>query len=121
MSNDANAALHPAQEKPGAGNSPLESIGHFLNESRTRIDELLVQRELAKLDIRDEVDHQVAIAENASSVARSELSEARLDVCSAVEARQRGLDLLLHDLGRAYAEVDAPVTRTREQPQDGFA
>jgi hypothetical protein len=31
-----------------------------------------------------------------------------------VEALHQGLDRLLHDLGRAYAEVDAAVKRERE-------
>ena len=114
MPNDAKAV----QENPGAGNGTIESISHALDECRTRIDELLVQVDLARLDMRDEVDHQVAIAENAYLAARSKLAEARLDVGSTVEALQQGLEQLLHDLGRAYAEVDAAVTRARQQPPD---
>jgi len=114
MSKDPRVVTHPRTETDRAAGGAIESISRSLDECRTRIDELLVQLDLARLDVRDEVDHQVAIAENAYLTARSKLSDARVDVGSTVEDLQQGLDQLLHDLGRAYAEVDAAVKRARK-------
>jgi hypothetical protein len=113
MPRDVNAAGVRQEDDATAGN-PIELISKTLDDCRARIDELLVQLDLAKLDVRDEVDRQVAITENAYLAARSKLSDARLDGDSTVEALQQGLDQLLHDLGRAYAEVDAAVKRARQ-------
>jgi hypothetical protein len=113
MSKDDESAIQARQKYDGALGGPIESISHSLDECRCRIDELLVQLDLAKLDVRDEVDHQVAIAENAYLAARSKLTDARLDAGSTAEALQQGLDQLLHDLGRAYAEVGAALNRGR--------
>ncbi len=114
MSKDLKAAAHPRGRNGGVADGPIESISRSLDECRGRIDELLVQLDLAKLDVRDEVDHQVAIAENAYLAARSKLSDALIDVGSTMEELQQGLDKLLYDLGRAYAEVDAAVNRACE-------
>ncbi len=109
MSKDDESLTETRQNNDGAEGGLIESISHSLDECRSRIDELLVQLDLAKLDVRDEVDHQVAIAENAYLAARSKLTNARLDAGSTPESLQQGLDQLLHDLGRAYDDVDAAV------------
>jgi hypothetical protein len=114
MSNTANVVTSENRVSDKDEHGAIESISRTLDECRTRLDELLVQLDLAKLDVRDEVDHQLEVAENAYLTARSKLSDARLDSGPTVEALQQGLDQLLHDLGRAYAEVDAAVKRGRE-------
>jgi hypothetical protein len=104
-------ALTYRNSEDSAAVGPIESISHTLDECRTQIDEVLVQLDPAKLDVRDEVDHQVAIAGNAYLAARSKVTDARLDSGATVEVLQHGLDQLLCDLGRAYVEVDAAVKR----------
>jgi hypothetical protein len=108
------SAAMGADEIPGEDTDAegvVESISRTLDQCRTRIDELLVQIDLAKLDVRDEVDHQINVAQNAYLAARSKLSEARLDAASTVDALRQSLEQLLHDIGQAYAEVDAAVKR----------
>ena len=108
------SAAMGADEIPGEDTDAegvVESISRTLDQCRTRIDELLVQIDLAKLDVREEVDHQINVAQNAYLAARSKLSEARLDAASTVDALRQSLEQLLHDIGQAYAEVDAAVKR----------
>lgn len=114
MSKTENTATQPRQENIGDASGTIDAISHRLDQCRTLIDELLVQLDLAKLDVRDELNRQVTIAENAYLAARSRLSDARLDAGSTVDALQLGLDQLLHDLGRAYAEVEAVLARAGE-------
>lgn len=89
----------------------IEKISRILNACRSQIDELLVQLDLAKLDVREQVNGGLETAENAWLAARSTLSEARLDTNSAVGVLRHSLEQLLHDLGRVYTEVDAAVKR----------
>jgi len=100
-------------EKDGATGQggALESIAHTLEECRSRIDELLVQIDLAKLDVREEVDNKLETAQNAYLAAKSKLADAREDASATVGALREAVDEMLHDLGQAYAEVDAAIKR----------
>jgi hypothetical protein len=111
MSKSATMGANEIPEEDADGAGIVESISRTLDQCRTRMDELLVQIDLAKLDVREDVDHQLAVAQNAYLAARSKLSEARLDAASSVDALRQSLEQLLHDIGQAYAEVDAAVKR----------
>ena len=79
MSKSAAMGADEIPEEDTDAEGVVESISRTLDQCRTRIDELLVQIDLAKLDVREEVDHQINVAQNAYLAARSKLSEARLD------------------------------------------
>jgi uncharacterized protein YqfA (UPF0365 family) len=100
-------------EKNGAAgrHGALDGVSHALQECRTRVDELLVQIDLAKLDVREEVDTKLETAQNAYLAAKSKLTDAREDASATVAALREAVEEMLHDLGRACAEVDAAVKR----------
>ena len=89
-------------------------ITRALDEWRTRIDELIVQADLASLDIREEVRTRLGITENVYLAARSRLSEAHRDAGSSVTSLHQGLNQLLQDLRQAYESAEAVVKRSRE-------
>jgi hypothetical protein len=111
MTRGVTAEVDENSAKGASGGDAIETVSRILATCRTQIDELLVQLDLAKLELREEVSGQVEIAENAYSAARSKLSDARLDANAAVGALRHSLEQLLHDLGRAYTEVDSAVKR----------
>ncbi len=92
----------------------FKRITRTLDEWRARIDELIVQAELASLDIREEVRTRLGITENVYLAARSRLSEAHRDAGSNVTSLHKGLDQLLQDLRHAYESAEAVVKRSRE-------
>ena len=59
---------------------PLEQMSRTLDEWRARIDGLLVQVDLASLDVRDELRQHVHIIENVYLAAKSQLVAIREDV-----------------------------------------
>ena len=70
MSNGANAQnTETAAETPSRADT-IAVIERTLDECRTRIDELVVQLDLAKLDARDEVAQRLSAAQNAYLAAR---------------------------------------------------
>jgi gas vesicle protein len=92
----------------------FQRIGRALDEWRAKIDELVVQLDLAHLDLRDEVRKSADATQNAYLAAHSKLSDARGDACSSVQTLQASLEKLLHDLALAFDETQAAVKRTLE-------
>jgi hypothetical protein len=92
----------------------LARISRSLDEWRGRIDELIVQADLASLEIRDEVRKRLDITENVYLAARSRLSNARRDAESNVDSLHRGMDQLLEDVRQAYESAQAVVRRSRQ-------
>ena len=92
----------------------LARISRSLDEWRGRIDELIVQADLASLEIRDEVRKRLDITENVYLAARSRLSNARRDAESNVASLHRGMDQLLEDVRQAYESAQAVVRRSRQ-------
>jgi hypothetical protein len=89
----------------------FQGIGRTLDEWRARIDELVVQLDLANLDLRDEVRKSVDATQNAYLAAHSKLSDARADVSSSLNTLQEGIEKLLRDLARTFVEAQAAVKR----------
>ncbi len=90
-----------------------EQLSRTLQEWRGRIDELLVQVDLASLDVRDELRQRVTIIENAYLAAKSQLAEVRQDVKENVGSVRERTQQLLHDLRQVYDAAEAVVRRGR--------
>ncbi len=89
----------------------LEQLGRSLDEWRARIDELIVQVDLADLGIREEVRKRLNVTENAYLAARNRLSDVPSGVGSNLGSLVKGLEQLLADLGQAYQAAEAVVRR----------
>ncbi|MGP0029251.1 MAG: hypothetical protein ACLPVF_01960 [Acidimicrobiales bacterium] len=111
MSQNAKTDAEENRNEATADHGVIESISRSLDERRGQIDELLVQLDLAKLDVREEVDRQLDVAQNAYLAARSKLADARVDLNATVNAVRQSLEQLLHDLGQACTEVNDAVKR----------
>ena len=94
-------------EPPDNSSDVFERLSSSLQGWRARIDELMVQLDLATLDGRDEVHKKVDIAQNVYLAAHSKLSDARADARSSLASLEEGLGQLLRDLGRVYEEAEA--------------
>jgi hypothetical protein len=89
----------------------MERLDRGLDEWRTRIDELLVQVDLAALSVRDELRRRMTITENIYLAARSRLADAHHDAGAAACALGQDVESLLSDLDRTEREVRAVVER----------
>lgn len=93
-----------------------EQAERALDSWRARIDELLVQLDLARMDARQEIRSRLDRVENVYLAARSQLSEARSDAGSSVSSVRRGLDDVLRDLQLAYEDAVEALRRGRQEP-----
>jgi hypothetical protein len=87
---------------PEAPQDFAEALQGALTEWRARIDELMVQIDLANMEFRDELSKQLNAAENAGLAARAGLAYAGHDLASAVPAQRDAVTAVLHDLQRAF-------------------
>ena len=92
----------------------IEQMGQTLDEWRAKIDELMVQLDLANLDIRDEIRKRLDTTQNVYLAARSRLSDVGDDADSNLSALRLGLEQLLRDLRSAYDAAEAVVRRSRD-------
>ncbi len=107
MSNAASGATDTENEKVQVA----ESVNRTLDEWRTRIDELKVQVDLAKLDVRERAAKQLEVAQNVCLAAFSMLSDARHDAAVNADTLRQGIEQLLHDVKRAFEEAQAVIDR----------
>jgi hypothetical protein len=91
--------------------TPIEELQRRLNEWRTRIDELVVQLDLANMELREAFATELAKLENAGSALRSGLGYAKEDVRSAVPADRAAISEALRDLERAFQAARATLER----------
>jgi hypothetical protein len=89
----------------------VESINKNLDQWRRRIDELAVQADLAKLDVRDLARKQLDTAQNAYLAASFKLAEARKDAGVSIETLRTGLEQLLQDVKDAFEAAQAVIER----------
>ena len=100
-----------------SGHAPGEFVSVVLRETgtvdqwRSRIDELKVQADLAKLEARERATKQLEIAENACLAAYSKLRDARQDVLVNADTLREGVQKLLHDVKAAFEAAQAVITR----------
>ncbi len=89
----------------------MESVNRTLEEWRARIDELKVQAELAKLDVRERATKQLELAQNVCLAAFSKLSDARHDATANADTLREGFQQLLQDIKKAFEAAQAVITR----------
>jgi hypothetical protein len=93
----------------------IQQLGRTLDEWRSKIDQLMVQLDLADLDVRDEIRRRLDTTQNVYLAARSRLSDARSDADTNLSSLRSGLEQLLRDLRDAYDAAEAVVRRSRQQ------
>ncbi len=105
----------------GAGTEPEESGKAFverferlLDGWRGRLDELLVQVDLASKDVRDELHRRTGAVENAYLAARKRLGELPRDAGADLSSVRSGAEQLLDDLRQAYQAAEGAVRRSRD-------
>jgi len=94
-------------QRPTAADGPvecstMERLNRALDEWRARIDELLVQLDLAGKDVHDEVRTRAEAAENVYLAARSKLADAGHDAGGDARSAVTAAEQLLRDLQLAY-------------------
>ncbi len=92
--------------------APFNEIMQILDDWRTRIDELRVQVDLAKLDLRDEAAQQLELARTVNSVAASKLRDAYQDAAGTADTLRLGVHAFLHDVNEAFDAVQAVISRS---------
>jgi len=91
--------------------SPFERLEGLLDEWRVRIDELMVQADLASKDISEAVRAKATVAENAYLAAASRLREMPRDAGSNLSSMLAGFDKLIDDMHEAYQSAEAVIRR----------
>ena len=91
----------------------IDRLTRALDEWRARIDELLVQVDVAGMDVREQARARLEVTENVYLAAKSRLAQARHDVGTDVTGVWEGLDQLLGDLRLAYEDALAVVGRSQ--------
>ena len=101
-----------ADQVPGMeGWERSDEILTGLDRWKARVDELKVQLDLAKLDLRDEATRQLRIACNANLAASSKLRDAYRDAKTSAEALREGVDELLRDVRETFDAVEGVLDR----------
>lgn len=103
---DSTEAASTSDEK-----TPIEELQRRLSEWRTRIDELVVQLDLANMELREAFGAELAKLENAGSALRSGLGYASQDVRSVIPTDRAAIGEALRDLERAFQAARASLER----------
>ena len=90
---------------------PAERLQKELTEWRARIDELIVQLDLASMDVRDELSRRLGSATNAGLAALSGLGQLRDDVAANLPSPRETVGDVLRDLQRTYQQARAAIER----------
>ena len=95
------------------GGSPttVDRLEQLLDEWRARIDDLLVQADLASKDVSESVRAKAAVAENAYLAARNRLREMPRDAGANLGSMKDGFDKLVDDMRQAYQSAEAVIRR----------
>ncbi len=89
----------------------VNEVMQRLDAWKTRIDELRVQVDLAKLDLREEATKQLDLARNVNHVAASKLRVAYKDAADTADTLRQGVHEFLHDVEEAFDAVQAVISR----------
>ena len=93
--------------------STVERLERLLDDWRGRIDELLVQANLASKDVSETVRSQANAAQNALLAAKNQLAKIPKDAGSNLGSLRSGVEKLLDDLRKAYESAEASIRRSR--------
>ena len=112
MSSTANGPGTTAEEQVSPDDmTRVNEVMRRLDAWKTRIDELRVQVDLAKLDLREEAAKQLDLARNVNHVAASKLRVAYEDAASNTDTLRQGVQEFLHDIDEAFDAVQAVISR----------
>jgi hypothetical protein len=90
----------------------VSEVMRMLDDWKTRVDELKVQVDLAKLDLREEAAKQLDLARNVNYVAASKLRDAYDDAAGTAETLRNGVHAFLRDVDEAFDAVRAVISRS---------
>ncbi len=107
---DKDAAAGGDTGRPDDG-ATVERLERLLDEWRARIDDLLVQADLASKDVGEVVRAKAALAENAYLAAKNRLREMPRDAGANLGSLRDGFDKLLEDMRQAYQSAEAVIRR----------
>jgi len=93
----------------------VERLERLLDEWRGKIDELLVQVDLASKDLSEDVRDRATAAQNAYLAAKNKLREIPKDAGSNLGSLRSGVEQLLDDLRQAYQSAEAAIRRGRSE------
>ena len=88
----------------------VNEVMRRLDAWKTRMDELRVQVDLAKLDLREDAAKQLDLARNVNHVAASKLRVAYEDAASNADTLRQGVHEFLHDVDEAFDAVQAVIS-----------
>ena len=101
------------EQPPTDEKATIERLEHVLDEWRGRIDELLVQADLASKDASETVRASANAAQNAFLAAKSQLQRIPKDAGSNLGSLKTGVEKLIDDLRQAYESAEAALRRGR--------
>jgi len=93
----------------------VERLEQLLDEWRGKIDELLVQVDLASKDLSGDVRDRATAAQNAYLAAKNKLLQIPKDAGSNLGSLRSGVEQLLDDLRQAYQSAEAAIRRGRSE------
>ena len=93
----------------------IDRLERLLEDWRAKIDDLLVQVDLASKDVSEELRSRATAAENAYLAAKGKLREIPKDAGSNVVAFRSGVEKLIDDLRQAYQSAESALRRSRSE------
>jgi hypothetical protein len=114
MTDTARSANHSTRDDEIADDetAQVDEVMQRLGDWRARIDELRVQVDLAKLDMRDEAAKQLDLARNVNAAAASKLRVAYHDAVANAEGLRHGIHEFLNDLNEAFDAVQGVIAQS---------
>lgn len=113
MSNTVNSSRSSAAADEVAPDemTRINEVMRRLDAWKTRIDELRVQVDLAKLDLREEAAKQLDLAHDVNHVAAAKLRVAYEDATDTADMLRLGVHEFMHDVDEAFDAVQAVISR----------
>jgi hypothetical protein len=99
------------QVRSEAPRDAVDRIEHALGDWRGQVDGLLVQLNLASMDLREEFAKQLGVVQNAGLAVRPGLEKMRDDLTAGLMAPRDTVGEVLHDLQRAIDAAKKVVER----------
>ncbi len=106
-----NGSVGSGDTGSAADTTTVDRLEHLLDEWRARIDDLLVQADLASKDVAEAVRAKAAVAENAYLAARNRLRDIPKDAGANLGSARDGIDKLVDDMRQAYQSAEAVIRR----------
>ncbi len=113
MSDATTGEVSTGQEESTSERDLLQQASRALDAWRSKIDELMVQLDLANLDVREEIRTRLDTTQNAYLAARSRLAELGHDSGSGLTAVRQGIEKLLGDVRQAFESAEAVIRRSK--------